>query len=123
MGTPNYKNLIATDKTIIFQNNNINDNKCGIVGENIEHIMGGCPALAENAYLNRHNQLTKLVHQQVGIKNDGLLDISTPPYYKYDPTPVLEKSNIILYWDRPVFTDKSIDYNRPGILLINAQPQ
>ena len=43
----------------------------------------------------------------------------TPPYYKYNPTPVLVKSNIILYWDRPVFTDKSIDYNGPDILLIN----
>ena len=31
-----------------------------------------------------HNQLAKLVHQQLGIKY-GLLDISTPPYYKYDP--------------------------------------
>ena len=80
--------------------------------------MGECSALTENAYLNRHNQLAKLVHQQLGIKY-GLLDISTPPYYKYDPAPVLENSNIILYWDRSVFTDKSIDYNRPDILLIN----
>ena len=56
--------------------------KCGIVGENIEHKMGGCSAFAENSYLNRHNQLAKLVHQQLGIKY-GLLD---------DPAPVLEKS-------------------------------
>ena len=38
-------------------NTNVEDKyrKCGMVGKNIEHIMGGCPTLAENAYLNRHN--------------------------------------------------------------------
>ena len=47
------------------------------------------------------------------------MDIPTPPYYKYDPVLVLERSNIILYLDIPAFPDKSIDYNRPDILLIN----
>ena len=93
--------------------------KCGNIGETIEHIMGGCSALAETAYLGRHNQLAKLVHQQLGIKH-GLLDTKdTPPYYKYCPAPVLENSNTILYWDRPVLTDRTIDYNRPDIMLIN----
>ena len=42
--------------------------KCGNTGEPIEHVIGGCPALAETAYLGRHNQLANLIHQQLGFK-------------------------------------------------------
>ena len=100
----------------------INVRKCGNAGESIEHIMGGCPTLAENAYLNRHNQLAMIIHQQLGIKYE-LIDTPIPPYYKYLPAPVVEKNNMILYWDRPILTDRTIDYNRPDILLINNTSQ
>ena len=35
----------------------------------------------------------------------------------YTPSPVLENSNRVLFWDRPVLTDKTIDHNRPDSLL------
>lgn len=92
--------------------------RCDCMGESIEHIMAGCPTLSENAYLGRHNQVAKLIHQQLGIKY-GLLDTKTPPYYKYQPVPVVESGKYILYWDRPVLTDRTIAYNRPDILLID----
>ena len=77
--------------------------------------MAGCPTLSENAFLGRHNQVAKLFHQQLGIKYD-LLDSKTPPYYKYEPVPVVESG---LYWDRPMLTDRTIAYNRPDILLVD----
>jgi hypothetical protein len=94
--------------------------KCGRGGESIEHIMSGCPSLSNNAYLGRHNQLAKLIHQQLGIKY-SMLGKDTPPYYKYTPKPVLETPNHIIYWDRPVITDKSVDHNRPDIIVIDRQ--
>ena len=81
--------------------------------------MAGCPALANTAYLGRHNQLAQLIHQELGFKYVLLDRKTTPPYYKYNPQPVVERGNVILYWDRPIVTDQTIDYNRPGILLIN----
>jgi hypothetical protein len=92
--------------------------KCNKPGESIEHIMAGCSMLADNAYLGRHNQLAKIIHQQLGLKH-GLLSRSTPPYYKYSPAPVLENHSHLLYWDRPVLTDTSVPYNRPDIILID----
>ena len=62
---------------LLIKNNNNNNNS----------------ALAETAYLGRHNQLAKLVHQQLGIKQGPLDTKDTPPYYKYCPAPVLENSN------------------------------
>lgn len=90
--------------------------KCNSPGETIEHVMAGCPAMADNMYLGRHNQTAKIIHSQLGLKYNLLTN--PPPYYKYNPEPVLEDSHTILYWDRPVLTDKTIDFNRPDILLI-----
>lgn len=92
--------------------------KCGTSGETIEHIMAGCTALADSAYLGRHNQLAKIVHRQLALKH-GMLNSGAPPYYKYNPAPVMEANNTIIYWDRPIFTDKTVAFNRPDIVLID----
>jgi hypothetical protein len=92
--------------------------KCGCPGESIEHITAGCSALANNAYLSRHNQLAKLIHRQLAIKY-GMLGIDTPPYYKYSPVPVLESVTHIMYWDRPIITDHTVAYNRPDIVVVD----
>jgi len=94
--------------------------KCGNIGESIEHIMAGCPALSESAYLGRHNQVAKLVHQHLALTHE-LIDKNTPPFYKYSPQEVLESTNHLLYWDRPILTDKTIDFNRPDLILINKK--
>ena len=63
--------------------------------------------------------MAKLIHQELGFKYELLDRKTTPPYYKYNPQPVVERGNFILYWDRPIVADQTIDYNRPDILLIN----
>ncbi|CAH2010464.1 unnamed protein product [Acanthoscelides obtectus] len=73
--------------------------------------------LANSAYLSRHNQVAKIIHSTLA-QNSNLIQ-STAPYYKYTPFPVLENQSALLYWDRPVITDKTVDYNRPDILLID----
>jgi hypothetical protein len=51
------------------------------VGEKIEQIIDGC---SEFAYLGRHNQLAKIIHQQTA-KKYKLLDRNIPPYCRYKP--------------------------------------
>jgi hypothetical protein len=46
---------------------------------------------------------------------------NTPPYYRYKPEPVLESANMILYWDRSIITDKTVDFNRNDTVLIDRE--
>ena len=94
--------------------------KCGNVGESIEHVMAGCPAISETAYLGRHNQVAKLIHQHLALRHN-MIGNATPPFYKYTPQEVLETTNHVLYWDRPILTDKTVDFNRPDLLLIDKK--
>jgi len=71
---------------------------------------------SESSYLRRHNQLSKIVHQQIAIKYK-LLDRNTLPYYRLKLELVLETANMISCWDRSMVTDKMIDLNRPDIVL------
>lgn len=41
------------------------------------------------------------------------------PYYQYTPDTLLENATHKLYWDRTLFTDKTVHYNRPDITLID----
>jgi hypothetical protein len=43
-----------------------------------------------------------------GLDDDTLLDINTPPYYKYKPESELESANMILYWERSIITKKRV---------------
>ena len=93
--------------------------KCNAVGETIEHVVAGCKALAEAAYLGRHNAVAKIVHQQLALKHN--LVNQYVPHYKYLPSPVLENSCVKLYWDREITTDVLIRANRPDIVVYDKR--
>ncbi|KAK5641078.1 hypothetical protein RI129_009625 [Pyrocoelia pectoralis] len=100
IATNNYKrhimNLEVSDKC----------RKCLSQNETIEHIIAGCSNLAPIDYLYRHNQVCKILHQQIA-KNLKLIN-SIKPYYKYIPEPILETDSYILYWDRIIITDREV---------------
>ena len=60
----------------------------------------------------------KIIHKQIIIQYK-LLDRNTLPYYRYKPVQVLESVNMILYMDKYIITDKTAEFNRPDILLID----
>ncbi|XP_053691501.1 uncharacterized protein LOC128740015 [Sabethes cyaneus] len=113
IATKNYRRYILHE--------NIEDRcrKCNVVGVSIEHVIAGCQALAETAYLNRHNTVAKIVHQQLALKHN--LVNCYVPYYKYLPHPVLENDCVKLYWDRAIITDVLIRANRPDIVVYNKR--
>ncbi|CAH1098853.1 unnamed protein product [Psylliodes chrysocephalus] len=91
--------------------------KCHQQSETIQHITSACPILVPREYLSRHNQVAKIVHQSLACLH-GLLSEEIP-YYKYEPSPVLENSTHKLYWDRSVLTDRTIVHNRPDIIIVD----
>jgi hypothetical protein len=93
--------------------------RCEKTPETIEHITGSCTSLANMQYLHRHNNLAKIIHQQIAI--DKKLLTTYTPYYKYTVTEVLENQRYKLYWDREVRTDIRVLANRPDILLCDKK--
>jgi hypothetical protein len=75
------------------------------------------PLLSSTEYLHRHNEIAKIIHQQLAFNTK--LITSRVPYYKYTPNPVLENNQFKFYWDRPIITDEPINCNRPDIVLVN----
>lgn len=92
--------------------------RCGSASETIQHITSACQSLAQTEYLNRHNQVSGIIHQKLARKY-SLIDTSRPPlpYYTYRPEIVLENSTHKLYYDRSIITDRTIPHNRPDITL------
>ena len=70
-------------------------------------------------YIKRHGGLAKVIHQKLAEAADLIVDKS--PYYKYAPANVLEIDNFKLYWNRCMFTDKTIPFNRPDTTLMNKK--
>jgi len=50
-----------------------------------------------------------------------LLDRNTPPYCRYKPEQMLESGNMILYWDKYIIIDKTVDFNRHDIVLKDVE--
>jgi hypothetical protein len=76
-----------------------------------------CSSLPESSYLRIHNLLAKIILQQIAIKYK-LLDRNTRPYCRYKPQPVLESANTVLYWDRYIITDTTVDFSRTDTVPI-----
>lgn len=115
--------VIATRNHLkyVIKDPNIED-KCRICkknGETIEHLTAGCEAIAHTEYLQRHNHVAKIIHQQLATKHNLLRNC--PPYYRYTPSPVLENDNVTMYWDKQILTDRTVDYNKPDIVFINKK--
>ena len=109
--TRNYRKHIMKDGTLDICR------ACHHPGESLRHIVSGCPYLANGEYLHRHNQVARIIHQQLALQY-GLVDFEMP-YYRYDPAPVLENNSALLYWDRTIITDRYIVANRPDIVIVD----
>lgn len=90
---------------------------CGASEETVQHIISACTCLAPTSYLDRHNNVAKILHQEI-CKVANLIRGDTP-YYKYNPAPVRENENWKICWDIPVQTDHTVLHNRPDIILQN----
>ncbi|KAL1448095.1 hypothetical protein WDU94_012293 [Cyamophila willieti] len=100
--------VIATKNHQKFIFKTITDDKCRLCkekSETIEHVIGSCKILANTEYLNRHNQVAKIIYSKLIIQNK--IKDYVEPYYKLNPEPVLENDQFKILWDRQIITDKN----------------
>jgi hypothetical protein len=89
--TRNYKKYIMNDNTVTDDK----CNKCESGRETTEHILSECRELAGKEYINRHNNVAKILHHDLAMKR-GLIETSIP-YYIYTPHTILENARYKLY--------------------------
>jgi hypothetical protein len=73
--------------------------------------------LAPKEYLERHNAVAKVIHQALA-KRYGLVEAEVP-YYNCKPDQVLHNQVAKLLWDTAMVTDRSVEANRPDIVLFD----
>jgi hypothetical protein len=84
-----------------------------------EHVISGCTAIANTHYLRSHDNIAKIIHQQLAEKYKLISD--HVPYYKYDPANVIENNKVKIYWYREICKDVKINANRPDLILYNKE--
>jgi hypothetical protein len=113
MATRSYRSHIIKDP-------NLNTTKCRMCGDNnetIEHIISGCRVLAPKEYINRHNNVAKIIHIELGLKYGYVTE--KQPYYRYTPQEFIENERCKVYWDKNILTDRTTPHNKPDICLLD----
>ncbi|XP_049959582.1 uncharacterized protein LOC126477545 [Schistocerca serialis cubense] len=106
----------------IIKDPNTTTDRCRLCKQQIEtvdHITSGCTILVNTEYPRRHDNVAKIIHQQLAIKHK--LIKQHVPTYKYAPQNVLENEEYKLYWNRTIITDKTTPHNKPDIILTNKK--
>ena len=71
--------------------------------ETIDHLTSGCPILAKNEYLMRHDKVRTHLHYSIcnalGIE-------TTDKWYTHMPKPVCEEGDVTVLWNQAVHTDR-----------------
>ncbi|XP_063585357.1 uncharacterized protein LOC134762740 [Penaeus indicus] len=115
--------LAAQDQSLFTRNYQANILKngtnekcrfCDTHKETIDHLISGCPVLATNEYKNRHDRVGKYLHWTIC----NSYNIKTcEHWYEHKPEPVVEGENATLLWDFSIHTDRTIQTNRPNIII------
>lgn len=93
--------------------------KCSQAPETLQHVTSSCPILAPRDYLERHNSMAKIYHQQIALKL-GLIRENLPTHI-YVPKPLLQNARYKLYWNCTLVTDREVMHNRPDIALFDTE--
>ena len=94
-----------------------NDPKCRFcqqTEESVDHLITGCSTLAHTEYKNRHDRVGQYLHWKI-CRHYGLP--CHEKWYEHKPPPVLEGKDVTLLWDFSVHTDRTIQANRPDIII------
>ena len=108
LATRSYHNKIIKDGT---------DPKCRMCNEfeeTIDHIVAGCPVLANTEYIQRHDKGARYMHSRI-YKHCHFS--TADKWYEHKPEKVTKNEAATVLWDMPVNTDKKIKANRPDIII------
>ena len=119
--------VVAHDQSLFtsnFQSNILHDGAvsrcrfCNTSTETIDHLISQCAILAQNEYTNRHNRVGQYIHWEIC----NHYDIETrDKWYEHKPLPVVDTPKATILWDFPIRTDRTIQANRPDIVIKHKQ--
>ena len=93
---------------------------CNTNTESVDHLISGCTILAPNQYTNRHNRVGQYIHWKIC----NHYNIETPnKWYEHKPLPVVDTPEVTILWDFSIGTDKTIQANRPDIVIKHKKKQ
>ena len=87
---------------------------CTQYEETIVHLISGCPTLAPNEYLYRHNRVAQYLHWKI-CKLYGAQH--TKNWDEHQPEVVTETDIVTIFWDYSIETDRKIKGNKPDITV------
>ena len=114
LSTNNYR------RNILHDNINSKCRLCNQAEETINHIVSECPNLAKKKYMERHNNVARVVHWEI-CKQFGIP--TSQQWYRHRPEDqkVTENTKAKILWDFNIQTDNVITHRRPDIVVINKQ--
>jgi hypothetical protein len=87
---------------------------CKEYEETIDHLTSGCPILAKNEYVIRHDKVCTHLHYSI-CKILGIE--TTENWYSHIPKPVCQHEDITVLWNQGVQTDREVLANRPDKII------
>jgi hypothetical protein len=91
---------------------------CKQYEETIDHLISGCPTLAKNEYIIRHDKVCTHLHHSICKK----LGIETAEnWYSHIPKPVTEHEDVTVSWNQGIQTDREVLANIPDIIIKNKK--
>ena len=112
ISTNYFKNRILKEET---------ESKCRLCKQHeqtIDHLTSGCPILAKNEYLMRHDKVCAHLHYSI-CKTLG--NETTDKWYTDMPKPAYEGRDVTMLWNQAVHTDREVTANRPDIIIKNKK--
>ncbi len=91
---------------------------CRSHNETTDHILNGCPKLAQTDYKARHDKVSAAIHWSL-CKEYGFS--CHKKWYEHRAEKVLENDEVKLLWDFHVQSDHVIEHCRPDLLLVNKK--
>jgi len=109
ISTNYFKNKILKDEI---------ESKCRLCKqhETIDHLTSGCPILAKNEYLMRHDKVCIHLHYSI-CKALGIE--TTDKWHTHMSKPVCEEGDVTMLWNQAVHTDREVTASRPDIIIKN----
>jgi len=97
------------------------DSKCRLCKQHedtIDHLTLGCPILAKNEYLMRHDKVCTHLHYSIC---KALETETTDKWYTHMAKPVYEDGDVTVLWKQAVHTDREVTANRLDIIIKNKK--
>ena len=116
-----YQQLLPTRifhsrKTGTFMTGDYRCRLCGKGTESVRHILAGCIALAQNKYLERHNNALKIQFFEV-LRSLDLMDTEETWYSRINPKPMYEsKTSVRLRIGMFLYMQRATWLRRTGLM-------